>query len=70
MMAEGGERSQENVVDEGGEKKQHFCYTDLFWIQERRRVATSRGNTTNIHHQLQHNHKDRHQQFKSNVIRR
>ena len=64
-----------------GEKKQHFCCKDLFWIQERddmlqtqvlcktclAAVATSRGNTANLHHHLQYNHKDLHEKFKTNI---
>ena len=33
-------------------------------------VVTSGGNTTNIHHQLQYNHKDLHEQFKTNISHR
>ena len=50
MMAEGGEKSDENVerLRLGGEKKQHFCYVKLFWIKERRHVTNMPSSCCNF----------------------
>ena len=79
-MTEGGEKSHENVVDEELVLKRESTSAIWAYFGFRRvdvlqtealcktcRAATSRGNTTNLHHHLQCNHKDLHQQFKTNV---
>ena len=80
MMAEGGEKSDENVVDEDLVVKRNNASAIWTYFGFRRDdvlqvlcktcravVATSRGNTTNLHHHLQYNHKDLHKQLKTNV---
>ena len=80
MMAEGGEKSNKNVVDEDlvvkrnstsaiwtyfGFRRDHIIQTQV--LCKTCRAATSRGNTTNLHHHLQYNYKDLHGQFKTNI---
>ena len=82
MMAEGGEKSHENVFNEDlvvkrnstsaiwtyfGFRRDDVLQTQVLCKTCRAVVATSRGNTTNLHHHLQYNHKDLHEQFKTNV---
>ena len=82
MMAEGGEKSNENVVDVHlvvkrnstsaiwtyfGFRRDDVSKTQVLCKTCQAVVATSRGNTTNLHPHLQYNHKDLHKQFKSNV---
>ncbi|XP_053298983.1 E3 SUMO-protein ligase ZBED1 [Pleuronectes platessa] len=79
-MAEKGENSEENVVDEDlvvkknctsaiwsyfGFRSDDVLQTQVLCKTCRTAVATSRGNTTNLHHHLQHNHKELHEQFKA-----
>ena len=78
MMPEGGDKSDENVVDEDLVVKRNSTSAMWTYFGFRRDeelealvlcktwqavVATSRGNTTNLHHHLQYNHKDLHEQF-------
>ena len=79
-MAEKGENSEENVVDEDlvvkknctsaiwsyfGFRSDDVLQTQVLCKTCRTAVATSRGNTTNLHHHLQHKHKELHEQFKA-----
>ncbi|XP_065105792.2 E3 SUMO-protein ligase ZBED1-like [Paramisgurnus dabryanus] len=80
-MAEESERSEENVVSEEelvvkrnstsaiwnyfGFRRDDALQTQVLCKTCRTVVATSRGNTTNLHHHLQYNHKELHEQFKT-----
>ena len=81
-MAEGGEKSDENVVDEdlvvkrnstsarwtySGFRRDNMFQTQVLCKTCQAVIATSRENTINLHHHLQHNHKDLYKQFKTNV---
>ena len=82
MLTEGGEKSDENVVNEDPVMKRNSTSATWTYFGFRRdnvlqtqvlcrtcwaALATSRGNTTNIHQHLQYNHEDLHEQFKTNV---
>ena len=81
-MDEGREKFDENMVDEDlvvkrnstsaiqtyfGFRRDDVLQTKVLCKTCRAVVATSRGNTTNLHPHLQYNRKDLHQQFKTNV---
>ena len=82
MMAEGGEKSDENVVNEDlvvkrnstsaswtyfGINRDDMLHTQVLCKTCRAIVATSRGNTTNFHHHQQYNHKDLHEPMLSHI---
>ena len=80
IMAERGEKSDENVVNEDilvksnstsatwtyfGFRRENVLQTQIPFKTCRAVVATSRGSTTNLHHQLQYNHKDLREHLKN-----
>ena len=76
MMTEGEKPDEDAVVKrnstsairtDSGFRRDDVSQTQLLCETCRAVVATSRGNTTDIHHQLQYTHKDLHRQFKTNV---